>query len=334
MRLEELTFESRVFAKLPEMPQHMSELPPMLRQNLTVPNLIAQVEAMYRTYIIDHWQALAHELLEPKVAEALRAVRMLGPPVDQLTVKQVMQAVLVQLDFDKMALLLTDEAAKEKWTIYSKPDHSQAFRELALNLPDQSLNILTYGQQLKTTVACVMDSIQRWLMEAAYLQIIEQQICAAFKRCPWTAETGLARRAEAAEAMRLERFVSLKDEILQRGLQRAVPTERIMMELMMDLKPVAAMLRLDITRLSPCSLQDLEHAAHAAIIQEVFLPLQQGSFITCVPHDFPLEESEWDQQFRRKADEVLSNLQHALKVIKTIHIQVDEVPRSPWPAQP
>ncbi|KAK9865069.1 hypothetical protein WJX84_004800 [Apatococcus fuscideae] len=86
--LEELTFESRVFKKLPEMPQRMSELDSKLRSNLTVPNLIAQVEAMYRTYIIDHWQAAAQEMLEPKVDEAQQAVRRLGPPVDQLTIGQ------------------------------------------------------------------------------------------------------------------------------------------------------------------------------------------------------------------------------------------------------
>ena len=316
--LEELTFVNRVFAKLPEMPQQMSALPPILRHNLTVPKLIAQVEAMYRTYIIDHWQNSAQALLKPKVADALQRVVSLGCPVQQLTVQEVMRAVWMQLDFAKMALLLSDESAKEDWTIFTKPDRSQALRELARDLLDHAPHTMSYMQQLKSTAAVAMDSIQGWLKDAAYLKVVEQQVHAAFTR-------------SSDQAMRLERFVSLKDEIIRQGLQRAVPTERIMTELLTDLAPIAAMLRLNITRLRSgmgC-LQDLEQAAHTGIIQEVLLPLQQGSFITCVPNTFLLEESKIDQQRRKKADEVLASLQHALHVIQNIHIQVDQANVSP-----
>ena len=73
----------------------------------------------------------------------------------------------------------------------------------------------------------------------------------------------------------------------------------------------------------------MEQAAHTAIVQEVFLPLKNGSFVTCVPDSFPLEETPADQDRRRYATEERDNLKHALDVIDNIHVRVDLVPASP-----
>ncbi len=309
--LEALTSERSVFAKLPQMPQHMSQLEPGLRLNLTIPNLIAQVEGMYRRYIIDHWQESARAILKQKVLDAQQVVAQLGTPVDELTVKAVMEEVWFQLDFQGMALRLCDESTRDHTTIYTNPDQSQTLRELSHSLQGYGQHTLLHRKQLKTTAATAMSSIDRWLDEAAYLQILKQAISQAFN---------------AATFMRLARFQSLKEEIIERGIQRAINPQQIRADLIADLRPIAAMMRLDCRHLSS-GLQDLEKATHTAVIQEVFLPLQQPAiFAACVPSTFPLAETAADQRSREKAMNTLLNLQHALSVIATIHIQVDIIP--------
>ncbi len=309
--LETLTFERSVLPKLPQMPQHMAQLEPGLRLNLTIPNLIAQVEAMYRRYIIDHWQESARATLRQKVLDGQKKLARLGKPVEDLTVKTVMEEVWLQLDFQGMALRLCDESARDQTTIYTNPDQTQTLRELSHSLQSQGQHTLQHRKQLKNTAAIAMSSIDRWLDEAAYLRILKQAISQAF---------------DVATCMRLARFQSLKEEIIERGIQRAINPQQIRAELMADLRPIAAMMRLDCRELAS-GLQDLEKATHTAVIQEVILPLQQSAiFAACVPATFPLAETAADQRDREGAMNTLLNLQHALSVIETIHTQVDNIP--------
>ncbi len=156
-----------------------------------------------------------------------------------------------------------------------------------------------------------MSSIDRWLDRAASLRILKEAISQTFN---------------AATFMRLARFQSLKEEIIEHGIHSAINSEQIRAELMADLRPIAAMMRLDRRQLSS-GLQDLEKATHTAVIQEVFLPLQQPTiFAACVPATFPLAQTAADQRCREEAMNTLLNLQHALSVIDTIHTQVDKIP--------
>ena len=92
---------------------------------------------------------------------------------------------------------------------------------------------------------------------------------------------------------------------------------------MRELKVVAMMLRLNIEQVRLPEI--LEKAALTAVLQEAFLPLAGGAFLSCVPDSFPLVESDADQQRRRVLDRRLSNLQHAHNVISNIEQQVDAV---------
>ncbi len=314
--LETLTFERSVLPKLPQMPQHMAQLEPGLRLNLTIPNLIAQVEAMYRRYIIDHWQESARATLRQKVLKAEQVVAQLGLPPEDLNINTVMQEVWEQLDFQQMVLQLCDERTGHSTAIYADSNKIQTLKKLSGNLPDYGYHTLEHREQLKTMAATAMSSIDQWMDQAAYLKIVHRAIRQAFK---------------AKTASRLARFLSLKDEIIQHGIQRAVNTQQIRADLMADLRPIAAMMRLHFTLLRSglgC-LRDMEQAAQTAVIQEVFLPLRQPAlFAACVPDSFPLVETAADQQRREETTRALLNLRHALNVVDTIHIQVDKLPAS------
>ncbi len=132
--LETLTFDRSVFAKLPQMPQHMAQLEPGLRLNLIIPNLIAQVEGMYRRNIIDNWQKIARAILKQKVFDAQQVVAQLGTPVDELTVKGLMEELWFQLDFQGIALRLCYESTRDDTTIYTSPDETRTLRELSHSL--------------------------------------------------------------------------------------------------------------------------------------------------------------------------------------------------------
>ena len=247
-QLEQVTFESKVFSKLPDMPQRFRNLEDYLKVNLTVPNLVAQVETMYRKYIIDEWQEIAQGMLRPKVQQAEEALHNLGP-IEGLSVGLVMQEIWMQLGFVQITRQLCDEPARADWTIFADASQTQTLRELANSLDDHGHMTLSNIEQLKTTSAIALKSIERWLDEAAYLKIIEQEVSRVFHKV-----TG----------MRLARFQSLKHEIINQGLRSAVDTQQIKAELMADLRPIAAMLRLNFTKLRsgqimetclcPCSL--------------------------------------------------------------------------------
>ncbi len=315
--VENKTFERVVFSRNPRMPQLMHLLPSRLKLNLTIPNLIIQVEGMYRRYIIDHWQEDAQALLKPKVAAAKSALDGLGLPVDKLTVPDVVHAIWYHLDWPKMVQQLYDESANHDWIIHTAPDTadtSQTLRELAATLPDHPHQTMEHMQQLKQAATTAFSGIERWLEQADYLRIIEANIMQVFE----------GHRGED-RYYRLQRFHSLKQEIIQQGLRRMVDTQQIKLDLLASLKRIADMLRLNLRPGSGC-LHDMEQAARAAIVQEVFLPLQDKKiFIAAVPADFDLEESPADQQRRKEAMTNLSNLAHALNVIDNIHLQVDQI---------
>ena len=316
--LEDKTFEQRVFSKRPNMPQLMHLLPAEVRDNLTISNLIAQVERMYRKYIIENWQPAALDLLKPKVEAAKQKRDHLGCPVGspEITLQKVMWWIWSHLDWAKMVRQLCHTRAKEDWTIYTGPEKTQAFRDLWVSFAALDTHAVQNMLELKAVSATALCSIECWLEEASYLTLLQSAIAKVFKS------------SKDEKQYRVVRFQSLKQEIIQ-GLQRLVDTKQIKTDLMADLRPIAAMLRLRFSQSHSgfgC-LQDMEQAAHTAIIQEVFGPLQKfQTFVACVPNDFPLEESPFDQQLRADAVATLSNLQHALGVITYIHVQVDRVP--------
>lgn len=68
-----------------------------LKDNMTVRQLIVQLDRMFHSYIVEHWKPAALLRLA-QVANAARGdLSSLGPPVEQLIAEEVMQAVLQQV---------------------------------------------------------------------------------------------------------------------------------------------------------------------------------------------------------------------------------------------
>ncbi|KAK9865065.1 hypothetical protein WJX84_002291 [Apatococcus fuscideae] len=87
---EEHTFESQVLAQVPSMPQTISALPAAVQVNLGIRNLISQVEAMYRAFIIKDWRPKALQRLDPMIKAADTNLKKLGPLPQDLTAQLVM----------------------------------------------------------------------------------------------------------------------------------------------------------------------------------------------------------------------------------------------------
>ena len=327
--VENKTFERKVFAKNPQMPQLMHLVEANLRVNLTIPNLIAQVEGMYRKHIIEYWQEAAQALLEPKVESARAELNQLGCPVEDLSVPDVLRQVSWQLNWPSMVHQLCCESnSRANWSIYTQQDNPQTLRELAQGLQDHSHQTMEHMQQLQQTVDAAMSGIEHWLDKASYLKILMKGIQIALSSSYEFSDAQLLDE-RSRNNYRLSRFHSLRETLVHQGLQRAVNTQQIKADLMADLKPIATMLRLQVMPLRT-GLLDMQKAAHTAIVQAVFMPLRYlDMFVACAPNDFQLEESPADQQLRREAMTSLSNLQHALDVISAIHVQVDTAAAGP-----
>ena len=119
-------FKIKVFPKLKEMPQRFSDLQPAIRNNIGIGNLISQVEAMYRAFVLKDWKETALKRLVPTSAEAKEALDLLGPHPEDLKPQEVMQEIFVKLDFAKMAEELgasADDDTIKKWTIIVDQAH-------------------------------------------------------------------------------------------------------------------------------------------------------------------------------------------------------------------
>ncbi|KAK9838699.1 hypothetical protein WJX74_001652 [Apatococcus lobatus] len=315
---EERTFERLVLSKHPGIPHQMSAVIPAIRDNLTIEKLIIQVEHMYRAFIISEWKPLALDLLTPMLSAAQQNLHDLGPAPCKLKVRDAMEQVFLQMDFYSMPGQFPHShteaphpsvGSHHPMSIWADQQKSVTLLQHIVFLDHHDPMTLSHGRQLKKTAAVALDAIGRWLDEAPYLKVIQTAVVSAFK---------------AESPLRLARFSGLRDEIIQHGLQRVISTELLKTQLMADLTPLINMLRLNLTQLDKgtgCA-EALQDAVYTAVIQEVFLPLQDGAFVACIPDDFILAESEASQRQRAACDHHVSGLQYAFEVISTIDMQV------------
>lgn len=327
---EEQTFERQVFDRVERMPKRMDELPPAIQRNLCLDNLISQVEAMYRNFIVKEWRPKALHRLQPMLADAALKLNNLGQHPATLTIPEVMEAIANQLDFALMAYHLrpeTNTGQHPAWTLTAAqpltmpieniigpqrpqtPQFAQVpLRFLGTSLLPQPPGSLEEAVQLKGLVTAAMAAIDSWLQRAAYLGVVQHEIKQAFM---------------SRHKMQLSRFSSLEEEICQHGLQRAVDIQLVRDNLLQRIQPMASNYQL-LPDLSGKLAERLETAALTHILQEVIEPLRQGRLRSCVPDAFPLEEHNLVHQQRKGLEAHLGNLQHAFDVISNIDAQVDD----------
>ena len=323
---EQSTFENQVFAKYPAMPQQFAKVHPPIQTNLGISNLIAQVEAMYSSFVMKDWKRAALQQLGPIMMEVKQQMDALGIHPRELTISKVMQALQKQIDFESVAHFLSIDSFDTAKLITVTPVlHTPAGMQVTMPImPLRALwgqakpvatNSLAQAVQLKDISKSAMQGIDSWLKDAPYLEILRKAVTAAFSNSNFG-------------PMRLDRFESLKEEITLRGLKRAVQTEQIKNSIMLDLQPFATLLRLnygaDIDNNSiKGELVAMERAVYFALFQEVILPLQISTLQSCVPDSFPLHETAAVQRARSYLEDCQRNLQHAHNIIRNIEQEVN-----------
>ena len=161
-------------------------MPPAIQSNLGIRDLISQVEAMYRAFISKEWKPIALDRLTPVIKIVRLELDKLGPLPQRLTIKQVMLAVHQQLNFEQMALELTDPATPKSWTIRAnrerlKEPGSIPLRRLAQCMTQHPPGSLGEAAQLKGIASTALKAIDGWLQEASYFKVVAQALHAAFE---------------------------------------------------------------------------------------------------------------------------------------------------------
>ena len=100
--------EREVFAKMLHNPAEAFSAPEVqrqLRQNMTIKQLIVQLDRMFHRYIVEEWKPAALEKVETLQQAALASLESLGPPVEDLDANDVFHIVLehVSTDLDIIA---------------------------------------------------------------------------------------------------------------------------------------------------------------------------------------------------------------------------------------
>ena len=329
---EQLTFETQVFAKDPAMPQLFSAQAPAVQASLSIASLIAQVEAMYRRFVLKDWKFKALQRLRLIMANEDRQMKSLGPHPNQLAVKDVMQAVWAQLNFftiaDDMTQLGLPRIKPDHCLITVCPEPGLAWmkyglsegcswpmllRELATAIAWEPCNSFANAGQMKQVTGWVVAGVNSWLENGDYLRPLHQAIAAAFK---------------ANTCMQLSRFDSLQQEILMNGLNRASQIQQARDSIMADMQRLftvhltAAECWVD-TDAHKDLLTKIERNVYIRICQDVLHPLKDGKFISCVPDSFQLVENADAQRVRSHLQDCRANLQHAWDVINDIELQAD-----------
>ena len=75
------------------------EIQHRLKNNITVMQLIVQLDRMFHSYIVQHWRPAALHKVEAKHRIKRGFLNILGPPVEELTADGALNAVLSQVNF-------------------------------------------------------------------------------------------------------------------------------------------------------------------------------------------------------------------------------------------
>ena len=308
---EERTFQTKVFAKIP---QNMRQHEAAIRDNIRIDNLIQQLEQLYRNYVKNVWRERAIRILAGPTAAAQQAHDALGtPPGPSLTTSKVLEhaAIFINWSGAAQALLVDDQRLRHlQIALPSEAPFTPAYHGAAfLTNAGSWLDLKAYGslehaEHLQEAMQLVGDAIDTWLKEAPYVGLIQAAIAEAFKK---------------PSPMHLHRFQGLHEAIAA-SIPQLIQPEAIRQRLLQDLVPQLGLIRLDFNRSISVttSLTRLDEAIRVGIVQQAILPLKKGGLLRAVPARFQLQESQAYQLKRRKAETDLQNLKDAMHVIVNI----------------
>lgn len=316
---EQSTFETQVFSKRPDMPQQFAAQPPAIQDNLGIANLISQVEAMYRGFVLKDWKQTALQQLDPIMKHVDQQIDALGPDPKHLPISRVMHAVQDQIDFDNTLGPMVDDSV-QLISVHLETPSPRGNHVSTAKIPLRSLadikpvpQDIARAVQLKDITHSTMAAIDTWLKEARYLESVCKVVSGVFENGKST-------------SLRLDRFDSLKEEIVLRGLRRVIPIEQIRNSIIQDLQPMAGLLRLGLwadRELGRPPWEIMGEAAMLGVAQEVLHPLQTTALLSCVPDSFQLAENAAAQRARTQLEERRQNLKHAQDVIMNIKQELD-----------
>ena len=96
------TAERQIFQRMLQDPApafEAEEVQRQLKDNMTVRQLIVQLDRMFHHYIVQHWKPAALKTIKQLSATAQSNLTALGPPVEQVTPNDVFQMVLDKVCF-------------------------------------------------------------------------------------------------------------------------------------------------------------------------------------------------------------------------------------------
>ena len=89
--------ERQLFANMVRDPAEAFAAPAVqqrLKDNMTVKQLIVQLDHMFHSYIVQHWKPAALDRIADLIDAAHKDLELLGPPVEELTTHGIMQGVM------------------------------------------------------------------------------------------------------------------------------------------------------------------------------------------------------------------------------------------------
>ena len=298
-------FEQQIFQRLPRLDAAFHPHIDFIRQHCTVRNLIEALVPWFEDFLRREGVPIALQWLQPKLRDASRRITDLGRPVEEITVQEVMEAVVRSCPFQSVLDILHQDdpgwpnhAIRMDLSDSEQPSMAQ-WKPAQLHPP-----ALAYHRQQEAVTAAAAQGIEDWLTRQPYMQLLKMMVKQAF------ASSG---------PLRLDRFESLLAAILERGLALAVRPQEIKAQILS--LPAVQELAFGLPALhNPGALSAIDAAVRTALIHLAVMPLckPDGRLVRCVEAGFKLEESAVYNERRLHAQDQLRTLKAAMAIMESI----------------
>ncbi len=319
-------FQQHIFPKLSQHDAPSKKRREQVMEQCTMRQLVTHLVPWFDDHVRNKVVPITKKWLQPKIREAEHALTLLGP--EHLTVRQVLEAVAAECDFQKVIDFLhqgssnhgadgAPQAILPPILLGSDGQQIMAEYEPAQIEPPA----LAYYTQQANLAHAAYEGIRSWLEQHCYMSLLKAMIREAFA---------------AESALQLHRFDSLLTAVLEYGLTAAINpaavTEKIMqIPVLQQLRDLQLSPARDLSR--PGALAELDADVRTALIYQVVIPLVHGgALLDCIGEDFIPEESADYKEKRGQAELHLERLNCANRILKDISC-MPAAPAQPYQPQ-
>ncbi|KAK9831269.1 hypothetical protein WJX74_009982 [Apatococcus lobatus] len=295
-------YEQHILQGLPEAERAF------IRQHCTMTQLMTSLVPWFESFLRRNGVPLALRWLEPKLQEALQRITDLGPPVEHLSMQEVMDAVLSCCDFQSVYNKLYREYDDLPGLsiCLSPAQDGQLSMAKWRSAQQQQPPAAAYWHQQAAVTAAAAQGIREWLMANHHLPLLDDMLQKAFA---------------TRSVLRLDRFQGLLKAILDGRLAHVIDL-CVVRERILGL-PAIQQLKCGLPALSqPGVLAAIDADVRAAFIHLAVLPLDKhdGPLVHCMVEDtgLKLEESAHHQEQRQQAEKDQQAVEEAMQIMKSI----------------